>query len=152
VIVARTPDGRWTNWSIARIMPVDGKHMTGLVSPPQQRGLIWQEWARLGKPMPYALVQGGDPAIPFVGGIPLAAGTDEAGYIGALYGEPVEVVKFEAVDLEVPASAEIVIEGHLSLGRGDHLPQRPHLADRAGRPPGGRSFTPSPGPARPRRR
>jgi hypothetical protein len=41
-----------------------------------------------------------------VGGIPLADGTDEVGYIGALYGEPIEVVKCEAVDLEVPAGAQ----------------------------------------------
>jgi len=117
VIVAKTPDGRWTNWSIARIMLIDGQHMTGPIEPPQHIGLIWQEWVKIGKPMPYALVQGGDPAIPFVGGIPLAAGVDEAGYIGALYGEPVEVVACETVDLEVPASAEIVIEGHMSVGR-----------------------------------
>ncbi|MFI9583650.1 bagremycin/ferroverdin biosynthesis UbiD family decarboxylase BagN/FevL [Streptomyces sp. NPDC052236] len=117
IIVAKTPDGRWTNWSIARIMLIDGKHMTGLVIPAQHIGMIWQEWAELGQPMPYALVQGGDPAIPFVGGIPLPRGVDEAGYIGALYGQPLEVVRCETVDLDVPASAEIVIEGHLSVGR-----------------------------------
>lgn len=117
IIVARTPDGSWTNWSIARIMMVDGKHMTGLVMSVQHIGLIWQEWVKIGKPMPYALVQGGDPAIPFVGGIPLPTGTDEAGFIGALYGEPVEVVRCELSDLEVPASAEIVIEGHMSVER-----------------------------------
>ncbi|MGP3966764.1 bagremycin/ferroverdin biosynthesis UbiD family decarboxylase BagN/FevL [Streptomyces sp. 6N223] len=117
IIVAKTPDGRWTNWSIARIMLIDGKHMTGLVIPAQHIGMVWQEWAERGEPMPYALVQGGDPAIPFVGGIPLPKGVDEAGYIGALYGEPIEVVPCETVDLEVPASAEIVIEGHLSVGR-----------------------------------
>lgn len=117
VIVAKTPDGRWTNWSIARIMLIDGKHMTGLVAPTQHIGKIWQEWAALGTPMPYALVQGGDPAIPYVGGIPLPDGTDEAGYVGALCGEPVEVVRCETVELDVPASAEIVIEGHLSVQR-----------------------------------
>ncbi|MGW2187714.1 UbiD family decarboxylase [Streptomyces sp. NPDC001667] len=117
IIIARTPDGRWTNWSIARIMMVDGKHMTGLVVPPQHIALVWQEWAKLDKPMPYALVQGGAPAIPFVGGIPLPRGMDEASYISALHGEPLELVRCETVDLEVPAGAEIVIEGHLSIGR-----------------------------------
>jgi len=33
VIVARTPDGRWTNWSISRIMMIDNRHMTGLFLP-----------------------------------------------------------------------------------------------------------------------
>ena len=117
VIVAKTPDGRWVNWSIARIMQIDGKHMTGQIHPPQHVGLIWEEWAKLGRPMPFALVQGGDPAIPVVGGMPLPSGVDEAGFIGALYGEPIDVVRCETSDLEVPATAEIVIEGHLSPGR-----------------------------------
>ncbi|MCF2528836.1 UbiD family decarboxylase [Yinghuangia soli] len=117
VIVAKTPDGAWTNWSITRIMKLDGKRMTGLVIPPQHLGLLWQAWAERGEPMPYALVQGGSPAIPFVAGIPLPRGLDEAGYIGALQGAPVDVVRCETSDLEVPAHAEVVIEGHLSVGR-----------------------------------
>ncbi|MGW1616070.1 UbiD family decarboxylase [Streptomyces sp. NPDC002285] len=117
VIVARTPDGGWVNWSISRIMMLDGMRMTGLVVPPQHLGLIWQAWAERGEPMPYALVQGGAPAIPFVGGIPLPRGVDEAGYIGALQGAPVDVVRCETVDLEVPAHAEVVIEGHMSVDR-----------------------------------
>ncbi|MEH0553659.1 UbiD family decarboxylase [Streptomyces sp. B21-101] len=117
VIIAQTPDGSWTNWSIARIMMVDGKHMTGLVIHPQHIAQIWQQWADLGQPMPYALVQGGDPAIPYVGGIPIGDGVAEADYIGALIGEPLAVVKAELSDLLVPASAEIVIEGHLSVER-----------------------------------
>lgn len=117
VIVAKTPDGSWTNWSITRIMKLDGKRMTGLVIPPQHIGLMWEAWAERGEPMPYALVQGGPPSVPFVGGIPLPRDIDEAGYIGALHGEPLEVVRCETVDLEVPAHAEVVIEGHLSIGR-----------------------------------
>ena len=38
-------------------------------------------------------------------------GTDELALAGSLRGAPVEVVKAETVDLEVPATAEIVIEG-----------------------------------------
>ncbi|WP_189297939.1 UbiD family decarboxylase [Streptomyces albospinus] len=117
VIIARTPDGSWTNWSIARIMMIDGKHMTGLVMHPQHIAQVWQQWADLGKPMPYALVQGGDPAIPYVGGIPIGDGVAEAAYVGALIGRPLEVVEAELSDLMVPAGAEIVIEGHLSVQR-----------------------------------
>ncbi|MEV5492927.1 UbiD family decarboxylase [Streptomyces bobili] len=117
VIVTKMPDDSWTNWSISRIMMLDGKHMTGLVMPPQHLGLIWQAWAERGEPMPYALVQGGAPAIPFVGGIPLPKWMDEAGYIGALHGAPLDVVPCETVDLRVPAHAEVVIEGHLSAER-----------------------------------
>jgi UbiD family decarboxylase len=78
VIVARTPDGGWTNWSITRIMMIDGKRMTGLVIPSQHLGLIWTEWAKIGKPMPYALVQGAAPAVPVAGGLPLPEASTRA--------------------------------------------------------------------------
>ena len=117
IIVARTPDGRWTNWSISRIMMIDGRRMTGLVLPQQHIGVIWQEWEKLGKPMPFAVVQGGDPGVPMIGGMPIPEDMDEGSFLGALYGEPVEVVRCETVDLDVPASAEVVIEGHLSITR-----------------------------------
>jgi len=117
IIVARTPDGRWTNWSISRIMMIDGRHMTGLVLPQQHIGVIWAEWEKIGKPMPFAVVQGADPGVPMIGGMPIPADVDEGSFLGTLYGEPVEVVKCETVDLDVPATAEVVIEGHLSITR-----------------------------------
>jgi UbiD family decarboxylase len=117
VIVARTPDGRWTNWSISRVMMIDGRHITPLVLPQQHIGVIWAEWQKIGKPMPFALVQGGDPGVPMIGGMPIPADMDEGSFLGTLYGEALEVVKCETVDLEVPASAEVVIEGHLSISR-----------------------------------
>jgi UbiD family decarboxylase len=117
IIVARTPDGRWTNWSISRIMMIDGRHMTGLVLPQQHIGVIWGEWEKIGEPMPFAVVQGGDPGVPMIGGMPIPADVDEGSFLGTLYGEPVEVVKCEILDLEVPATAEVVIEGYLSVTR-----------------------------------
>jgi 4-hydroxy-3-polyprenylbenzoate decarboxylase len=98
-------------------MMLDGRRMTGLVLPSQHIGQVWQEWVKIGEPMPYALVQGGDPGVPFVGGIPLPARVDEVGYLGALYCESVEVTRCETSDLYVPASAEVVIEGHVSTER-----------------------------------
>ena len=117
IIVASTPDRRWTNWSISRIMMIDGRHMTGLVLPQQHIGVIWAEWEKIGKPMPFAVVQGGDPGVPMIGGMPIPADVDEGSFLGTLYGEPVEVVKCETIDLDVPATAEVVIEGHLSITR-----------------------------------
>ncbi|MGW7006241.1 UbiD family decarboxylase [Streptomyces sp. NPDC054933] len=113
-IVARTPDGSFTSWSIARVMMVDGKHMTGTVIHPQHIGVVHKAWADRGEPMPFALFQGGNPAVPFVSGMPLPDGVEEVGYLGALLGEPLELVQCETVDLQVPANAEVVIEGHVS--------------------------------------
>lgn len=116
-LIVQTPDGKWTNWSIARVMKVDGKRMVGLIVPSQHIGQIWTEWVKIGKPMPYALVQGPAPAISCVSGIPIPAHADEADYIGTLAGAPVPVVKAITIDLDVPATAEIVIEGHVSITR-----------------------------------
>ncbi len=116
-IVARTPDSQFTSWSIARIMAIDDRHLTGLVAPGQHIHHVWSRWAALGKDMPFALVQGGHPAVPFVSGMPLPDGVEEVGYLGALLGRPVELVRCQTNDLLVPANAEIVIEGHLSMTR-----------------------------------
>lgn len=114
-IVARTPDGTWTNWSIARIMVVDGKRMTGLVSPQQHIGMVAKAWADIGKPMPFALALGVEPSIPFICAMPLPANVDESGRLGALMRRPIRTVRCRTVDLEAPASAEILIEGYLHL-------------------------------------
>lgn len=116
-LIVKTPDGKWINWSIARVMKVDGKRMVGLIVPSQHIGQIWTQWVERGEPMPYALVQGPAPAISCVSGIPIPARADEADYIGTLAGEPVPVVKAVSVDIDVPATAEVVIEGHVSITR-----------------------------------
>jgi UbiD family decarboxylase len=115
VIVAQTPDKFWTNWAIARVMLVGNKtQMTGVVSEQQHLGMIHKMWKDIGKPMPFALCLGVEPAIPFVAGMELPAEVNEADYIGAFLGDPIEVVQCETVDLQVPATTEIVLEGFLS--------------------------------------
>jgi UbiD family decarboxylase len=114
--IARTPDGSWTNWSINRMMIAGQTTLACLIPPPQHLGIIRSQWATQGKPMPIALALGVEPGLPFVGGMPLPEGADESEYLGALFGEGIEVVPAETVDLLVPATAEIVIEGHIALG------------------------------------
>ena len=62
----------------------------------------------------FALALGVEPAIPFGCGMPIPAHVDEADLLGALVGEPIDVVRCVFNDLYVPASAEIVVEGELS--------------------------------------
>jgi UbiD family decarboxylase len=113
--VVRSPDGKWTNWSIARAMVIDGKRMTGVIAQYQHNGMIFKMWRERGEPMPFALVQGAEPAALFASGMPLPDGVDEADYLGGLFGEPLELVDCKTVDLRVPASAEIIVEGHVSI-------------------------------------
>src|SRR4029077_939364 len=70
-IVVRTPDGKWTNWSITRVMLHGKNTMVGAIIPRQHLGLIYAQWKAQRKPMPFALAMGTEPAIPFVSGMPL---------------------------------------------------------------------------------
>jgi phenylphosphate carboxylase alpha subunit len=113
-LVARTPDGTWTNWSNARVMLLDSKRMTGIVNGFQHLGMIYQMWKEQGKDMPFAMCLGVEPAISFISGMPLPLYVNESDYLGGYFSEPIEVVACETVKLEVPATAEIVVEGYLS--------------------------------------
>jgi UbiD family decarboxylase len=115
IIIAQTPDRKWTNWSIARTMLIDKNRMAGIIAPNQHIGMVRQAWLDIGQPMPFALALGVEPFLPFVGGMPLPDYVNEADYAGAYFGEPIEVVQCETVDLQVPATAEIVLEGMISI-------------------------------------
>lgn len=114
-IVLQSPDGEWTNWSIARIMIRDKSTMVGIVNPGQHNGQLLAQWRQHGEDMPFALSLGQDPVVPYFSGMPLPEGVSEATVIGGYLKEPIEVARTHTVDLYVPASSEIVIEGHLSI-------------------------------------
>jgi 4-hydroxy-3-polyprenylbenzoate decarboxylase len=73
--------------------------------------LHWKKHNRRGEPMPCAIVIGCAPVAMFTGGMKLALDLDEMGVAGALAGAPIRMAKAVTVDLNVPADAEIVIEG-----------------------------------------
>jgi 4-hydroxy-3-polyprenylbenzoate decarboxylase len=68
----------------------------------------------LGRPLQAAIVVGAVPAVGYASVAKVPYGQDEMAVAGGLAGEAIEVVKCQTVDLEVPASAEIVIEGEIS--------------------------------------
>jgi 4-hydroxy-3-polyprenylbenzoate decarboxylase len=65
--------------------------------------------------MDVAVALGADPATMLSGVLPLPEDLDEFLFAGFLRQDPVELVKCETVDLEVPAQAEIVLEGYVDL-------------------------------------
>jgi len=74
----------------------------------------YQHWLKHRKrktPMPCAIVVGCAPVVVFTGPQKLAIDADEMGVAGALAGSAIRTVKCVTVDLDVPADAEIVIEG-----------------------------------------
>jgi 4-hydroxy-3-polyprenylbenzoate decarboxylase len=77
--------------------------------------------------MDVAVALGSDPATMYSAILPLPPDLDEMMIAGFLRGKPVEMVKCETSDLEVPANSEIVLEGYVDLGEqrregpfGDH--------------------------------
>lgn len=79
------------------------------------------------KRMEVAVAIGADPATMYSAILPLPPELDEMMIAGFIRSKPVEMVKCETVDLEVPAQAEIVLEGYVELGElrtegpfGDH--------------------------------
>ncbi len=73
----------------------------------------WREHRR--EPMPAAAVIGADPAVMLAAVTPVPDNLSEYRFAGLLRGERVELVRGVTVPLEVPASAEIVLEGQVML-------------------------------------
>lgn len=123
--IARTPDGSWTNYSINRMMIVDRSRLACLIPPPQHLGIIRSKWSARGKPMPIALALGVEPGLAMMGGLPLPENVDESLFLAGYFGEALEMVQAETVDLLVPATAEIVIEGHIGVADDDVATEGP---------------------------
>lgn len=113
--VVKTPDGSWVNWSITRSMVHDKQSLVGPIIPRQDIGVIRQMWTDIGKDMPFALCFGVPPAAIAVSGMPLPKGVNETDFIGTMLGAPLKVTKCETNDLLIPANAEIVLEGVVSM-------------------------------------
>lgn len=62
-----------------------------------------------------ALILGVDPVIAYAGQVQVSDTTDDWHVAGGLRGAPVELVRCKTVDLEVPATAEVVIEYEVDL-------------------------------------
>jgi 4-hydroxy-3-polyprenylbenzoate decarboxylase len=79
--------------------------------------------------MEVAVAIGTDPAITFSAIVPAPPDVEEYLIAGFLRQKPVELVKCETVDLEVPATSEIILEGHVNL---DELRTEGPFADHTG--------------------
>ncbi len=94
------------------------------------------DWRGMGERLEVAVALGLDPVTTYSASAPLPKHVDELMLAGFLRGDAVELVKAKTVDLEVPAQAEIVLEGYVERGElgtegpfGDHTgyysPQEP---------------------------
>ena len=106
--ISRDPKTGGKNTSIYRLQ-LKGRNRLGIMAQHLVRQLMEAE--SIGKGLPIAMAIGTDPVLPLATQWMAPYGTDELALAGSLRGAPVEMVKAETVDLEVPATAEIIIEG-----------------------------------------
>ena len=105
------PDGRNRNSGMYRLQ-VFGPRALGLHWHRDHDGARnYRAWADRRQTMPVAVALGGDPVLTYAATAPLPYGMDELVFAGFLREAPVNVVRCRTVPLEVPAEAEIVIEG-----------------------------------------
>ncbi len=71
----------------------------------------FRKYKKRGQKMPLAIVLGGSSVLPYAATAPLPPGIEELLFAGFLQGHGIELVAAKTIPLEVPANAEIVIEG-----------------------------------------
>lgn len=75
---------------------------------------FFREYEKAGKKMEVAVAIGADPAVTYAASAPLPHGLDEMLLAGFIRKAPVKLVPAVTIDLEVPAEAEIVLEGYVA--------------------------------------
>jgi 4-hydroxy-3-polyprenylbenzoate decarboxylase len=112
--VTKDPDSGIQNGGTYRAaLKATDRLVVRMVARPGGAGgfLHWQKYNKRKEPMPIAIVIGAAPVVMFTGAQKLEVDLDEIGVSGGLAGRPVPMVKCATIDLDVPADAEIVIEG-----------------------------------------
>ena len=111
ILVCKDPDTGTRNLSYQRLQLKGPKKFGASL---HSRGHIWEHLQRCearGRNLEVAIVIGVHPAINVAAAAKVAMEIDEFEIAGALLGQPIELVKCKTIDVEVPAQAEIVIEG-----------------------------------------
>jgi 4-hydroxy-3-polyprenylbenzoate decarboxylase len=129
MVFSKNPDTGKRNCGCYRMQIYDAR-TTGMHWQTHKQGAEHYRRLRAGgtaKRMEVAVAIGADPATMYSAILPLPPDLDEMMIAGFLRSKPVEMVKCETVDIEVPAQAEIVLEGYVELGElrregpfGDH--------------------------------
>jgi 4-hydroxy-3-polyprenylbenzoate decarboxylase len=129
MVITKNPETGKRNVGCYRMQVFD-ERTTGMHWQTQKHGAEHFRSARARNPggkLEVAVGIGADPATCLAGILPVPPDLDEFLFSGFLRRDPVELVACKTVDLEVPANAEIVLEGYVELGElrtegpfGDH--------------------------------
>ena len=112
LVVTKDPDTGQRNLSFHRLQ-IKGPGKSGILLYPRHSWRNYMKYQARNEPMPVAIFIGHHPLYYVAAATTAAYGVDEFEIAGGFLGEAVRLVKCETVDLEVPADAEIVLEGHI---------------------------------------
>lgn len=122
--LVREPSSGVINAGIYRMQIIDEKRLTVYAVPTHDLGVIISKARKSGRRIPFAVVIGHHPAFTLASQADVPADkVDSLEVAGALLGNPLEVIPARTVPLDVPANAEIVIEGYIDPR--DTLPDGP---------------------------
>jgi len=115
VLFLKDPESEKQSLGIHRIQLIGANRLVvSIRNPPSS--VYLSKAGQKGKPLEAAIVVGLEPVTWFSSVIWSPAGYDKLDMAGGLRGEPVEMVQCTTVDLKVPATAEVVIEGRVMPG------------------------------------
>jgi len=121
VVVAKDPETGRRNVSIARLRLDGGDRVTVGIAKNHHLSLLAEKAKSLGQRLPIAVAIGNHPAVLLGSQMYLGLGDDEYDVVGGMLGEPLQLVRCLTVPLEVPAGAEIILEGFIDAG--DPVPE-----------------------------
>jgi 2,5-furandicarboxylate decarboxylase 1 len=110
--ITKDPETGIRNVAIHRHEVRDRNHLGALLLPRHTNQLFTQA-EKAGRPLEIALAIGVHPSLLLASQATTRLGVDELEIGGTLLGEPVEVVRCETVDIEVPVESEIILEGRI---------------------------------------
>lgn len=141
-IISKDPTTHVHNIGIYRGMAASKNEIPMLMWRAQNVGHHVAAWQAQGhKRMPIAVAIGCEPTFGFCASAPITRGVCEYDVMGAIRGAPIDLVKCETNDLMVPASAEIIIEGELTLDPAEYVMEGP-FAEFTGYVAGDKSLKP----------
>jgi 4-hydroxy-3-polyprenylbenzoate decarboxylase len=113
IVINRSIDRKLRNVGLYRMQVYD-KKTTGMHWHIHKDGAhFFHDFRKANKVMECAVAIGADPTVCYAASAPLPYGIDEFLFAGFIRKSPVPLVKCKTVDLEVPATAEIVLEGFI---------------------------------------
>ncbi|WP_293800133.1 UbiD family decarboxylase [uncultured Bosea sp.] len=116
VLIAPHPVTGAYNASWNRCQLAGGDKLRVRMMPPQHLGRYHAEAEEMGQNLPCAIVIGAPPGLMFSAASKVPYEADELEVAGAWQGKPLRVVRCKTIPVDVPADAELIIEGEVIAG------------------------------------